>query len=204
MGGGGSIAGMIASLKANKALLGTRRSYFDAKKDYLRAVKGMKITYKEATKEELNAVKVKIRNQQKAEKRRVLIVLSIVVPIVFFGIYKMLDSVDKGIVKERIIEKDLLVEKYHFHINDGDKMIKLKKWNNAIFQYTRALEIFPNELDAQYRLSLAYVYKCQYENEGCVWADSLVSRLIIHFPNDIKIQDLKEALKEHNNFSTKD
>ena len=84
MGGGGSIAGMIASLKANKALLGRRRSYFEAKKDYLRAVKGMKITYKQATKEELNAVKIKIRNQQKIDRRKVLIVTSIIVPLVFF------------------------------------------------------------------------------------------------------------------------
>ena len=47
---GGSVAAMIQSLKANKMLLAHRYNYFDAKKDYLRETKGIKLSGRKATK----------------------------------------------------------------------------------------------------------------------------------------------------------
>ena len=73
-------------------------------------------------------------------------------------------------------------------------MFEKRKWNNAIFQYSRALEVFPNEFDAQYRLAQSYTYKCQLENKSCFKADSLVDRLIKYFPENKKIQELKYVI----------
>ena len=66
--------------------------------------------------------------------------------------------------------------------------------HNAIFQYARASQIFPNEYDVQYRLALAYTYQCQYTNKECKHADSLVNRLLIHFPDKEKVKGLRGSL----------
>jgi hypothetical protein len=193
---GGSVAAMIQSLKNNKALLGKRYTYFDAKKDYLRATHGMKITYQKATKEELRFVREKIKKQKRLDRIRVIIVLSIICPLLIYGTYKITTSFDEEIKEQKIIRKKKDIEKYQFHINDGDYMISKGKWNNAIFQYTRASEIFPNEYDVQYRLTLAYTYKCQYTNEECTKSDSLVNRLLTYYPNDEKVKGLRVSLDD--------
>jgi len=196
---GGSVAAMIATLKNNKMMLGERYTYFDAKKSYLRATKGMKITYRKATKEELALVRKKIKQQRKQAQIVAVVILSMVIPIVFFGAYKFIVSLNESHkLNEQIITKEH-TKKYQFFISDGDLMFQKRKWNNAIFQYTRALEVFPNEFDAQYRLAQAYTYKCQLENEGCFKADSLVDRLITHFPNDENIKKLKTVIRNQLN-----
>ena len=134
---GGSVAAMIATLKNNRLMLGERYTYFDAKKNYLRATKGMKITYREATKEELQLVREKIKKQKKTDRIRVGVVLLFVTPIIVIGVYQAISlSKEKiSINNQRIKKKD--IKKYQFYINDGDLMIQQKKWNNAIFRLNR-------------------------------------------------------------------
>lgn len=196
MGWGGSAMAMIQSIKNNKALLGKRYTYFDTKKEYLRAAKGLKISYQKATKEELRQVRVKIRKQKKAERVRVIIVLCIILPLIILGVNKSIGLFAEEVTKEEVVIKEKDIKKYQFHIDDGDYMISKGKWNNAIFQYTRASEIFPNEYDVQYRLALAYTYKCQHTNEGCERGDSLVNRLLTHFPDNKKVKGLRVSLDD--------
>lgn len=191
---GGSVAAMIQSLKANKALLGKRYTYFDAKKDYLRATKGMKITYQKATKEELRQVKEKIRKQKKTERRRVTIVLCLMAPLIIFGTIKATGLFTKDVTKEKVVIKKEDVKKYQYHIKEGDYRISKAEWNNAIFQYSRASEIFPKEYDVQYRLALAYTYKCQHTNEECAKGDSLVHTLLARYPDVEEVKGLRVSL----------
>ncbi|MGB0888579.1 MAG: hypothetical protein ACPGSL_10685 [Vicingaceae bacterium] len=191
---GGSVAAMIQSLKNNKALLGKRYTYFDAKKDYLIAYKGLEISNRRATPEQLKAIKALIRKQKKAERLRVTIALCIISPFIIFGTYKFIKSLDSEVAQHEVVVKKKNVDKYLFHIDDGDYMLSKGKWNNAIFQYTRASEIFPNEYDAQYRLALAYSYKCKYTGDACGRSDSLVNRLLEHFPDNEEVKTLRISL----------
>ena len=194
MGGGGSALAMIHSLKANKMLLGKRYTYFDAKKDYLRAVKGLKISDRKATKEELRQVKVKIRKQKRAERTRVIVVLCFIIPFLIYGTSLSIGLFAEEVTKDEVYVKEKDIKKYQFYIDDGDYMISKAEWNNAIFQYTRASEIFPKEYDVQHRLALAYTYKCQYTGEDCSKGDSLVTNLLNYFPDNEEIKGLRVSL----------
>lgn len=195
MGFGGSTAAMIQTLKSNKTLLGQRYTYFDARKDYSRAAKGLKIGDQKATPEQLKQIKAIIRSQKKKARIRGIIVLSVIIPILIFGLYLIFRSSDKEITQNQIAVRKVNLEKYQFYIDDGDYMISKEKWNNAIFQYTRASEILPNEYDVQYRLALAYTYKCKYTKEACEQSDSLVNRLLEYFPNNEDVKGLRGVLE---------
>ncbi|MBL4668600.1 MAG: hypothetical protein JKY30_04995 [Flavobacteriales bacterium] len=191
---GGSALAMIQSLKANKLLLGKRYTYFDAKKEYLIAAKGLKISNQKATPEQIRNIKELIRKQKRVAGIRLTIALSIIFPLIIFGAYKFSGLFKNEMTHQQIVVKEKSIEKYKFHINDGDAMLNKGKWNNAIFQYTQASEILPNEYDAQYRLALAYTYKCKYTNNACGKSDSLVNRLLEHFPDNEKVQGLRVSL----------
>lgn len=191
---GGSVSAMIQSIRSNKMLLGHRYTYFDAKQDYLRVAKGLKISSRKATKEEIWAVKEKIRKQKKSERVKITIVLSFIFPLLIYGMHNFLESHPTGIPNHKIEADKEILERYQFYIEDGDYMISKGKWNNAIFQYTRASEIYPNEFDAQYRLALAYTYKCQYTKEDCLIGDSLVNILLIQSPKNAEVKGLKVSL----------
>ena len=193
---GGSVLGMIQSLKANKALLGKRYTIYDARKDFSIAAKGLKISNQKATPEQIRNIKDVIRKQKRVADIRLTIALSIIFPLIIFGAYQFSTMLRSDVKHANMVVKNRSIEKYKFHINDGDKMISEGKWNNAIFQYTRASEIFPNEYDAQYRLALAYTYKCKYTNDACGKSDSLVNRLLEHFPDNEKVQGLRASLDD--------
>lgn len=194
-GGGGSIQAMINSLQSNKNLLGKRPTFAERRKELLTSYSQLKISQKKATKEQLIEVKRKIIHQRKIAKRKTIIVLFITLPIIALTIFYIISANNSSAPSISIIKNQEKIKKYNFHIDDGDKMIQQKKWNNAIFQYTRAQEIFPNELDAQYRIALAYSYKCKYEKENCLTADSLVNRLYNFYPNNIQIKYLLQIIE---------
>lgn len=72
-------------------------------------------------------------------------------------------------------------EKDDFHtflISDGDDYMENGKWHNAIFQYKKALELFPNNYDAKYRLGYAYTYRCRNEGKECIKGTEYLDKLI--------------------------
>lgn len=192
---GGSVAAMISTLKNNRALLTKRDRYFRAKTNYLKTSNDLKITYRKATKEELRQVKEKLRVQKKSDKLKTVIFIIVFIPLISFSIYYSLNFFENKMNEKQVIIKKKDINKYLFYINDGDKMFEDKKWNNAIYQYSNALEIFPNEFDVQYRLAQAYTYKCQHTNEDCFKSDSLINRLTKYFPENKQLQDLKKVVK---------
>lgn len=194
-GGGGFMQAMINSLRDNKNLISKRKSFAERRKDYLTSYSKLKITPEKATKEQIETVRKIINTQKKIVKRNTIIILLLTSPLLFYTIYFGIDLFQSPNPTISSIKQKENTTKYNFYIEDGDKMINNKKWNNAIFQYNMALEIFPNELDAQYRLALAYSYKCKYKNESCLTADSLVNRLYNYYPNNLEIKELKDIIK---------
>ena len=120
-------------------------------------------------------------------------------PLLIYGVAWTIGSFEDDANRKELYDKEKNVEKYQYYVSDGDNMIAKGKWHNAIFQYSKALEIFPNEYDVQYRLALGYSYKCQHKNKGCERADSLVSRLLTHFPDSEEVKDLRVSLNNKMN-----
>lgn len=200
MGGEGSMAYMIASLRNNKRLLRRKRlfekerTFLNIKKEYYKASQG-KVDLKKATPKELKKIRDKVLANRRSENRTQFTVLCFLILIIGFGAFKFFKA-EKNKFKtynndsERV-ESAEKIEKYMFFIADGDKWIQKKHWNNAVFQYREALSVFPNEYDANYRLSLAYSYLCQNKNVNCKEGKKLISKLKKQFPNKNEILEIE-------------
>lgn len=199
--GYGSINHMIVTLRNNKLLLPEKRSFFKPKNyqttkaEYYKAVDD-NFNFKKASAEQLRKVRATVIHKRKREARKFVIVACLALPLIFFGIYQVVDSfrfgtptLEEKIAKANIEKKN--EEQYMFFIEDGDTWLYKRNYYNAVFQYKKALELFPNDFEANYRLALAYSYRCQYNFEDCKNGMQLTKKLAKQFPNNQEIRKIK-------------
>ncbi len=205
MGGEGSMQHMINTLRSNRNLLRKKsmfkreRSFLSTKKEYYKAAQG-KIELKKATKEELILIRQKIIKQRRTENIRAWsIILTLVMLVIIIGGYSI-DKVEKRRVQsEEKTQDDYLnenINEYSYLIEEGDNWIEKKNWNNAVYRYKQALEIFPKEYEANYRLALAYSYNCQFENKDCEKGMELTNWLLKFFPEERNLFELKKVFEK--------
>lgn len=198
--GGGSTQAMITILRNNKNLLRKtgmfrqEKSFLGIKKEYLKAAEG-NIDLKKASKAELAAIRLKILKQRRRKSMLTVSVLISLLTIISFVIYAQIPF-DEPIEnlnqeKELQIKNKICLDL----IADGDYWIQERHWHNAIFQYKKALEIFPNDYDINYRLAAAYCYRCEDKAKDCDEAKKLVVKILQDFPDDENVLKLKEMLQ---------
>lgn len=204
-GGAGTILDMIIRDKNNKALLRKKNPFkrdwnlFSIRKEYFKAAKG-KIDLKKASHEEIMLIRAKVLLQRRKDFFRSGIALCIIVPIIVFSTYKFINLmiIEKPgkIIQQAELNK--LNEDYLFFINDGDHWLNLKHWHNAIFQYKNAIDLFPSDFNANYRLALAYTNSCFYEKENCEKAKNLVDQLIQIHIDKSELHQLRDSIDSNN------
>jgi len=206
MGGEGSMANMIASLRYNKnqlrrkRLFKKERSFLNLKKEYFKAANGEK-NLRNATPAELRKIREKVLAHRKHENRILFVVVFVFIFIIgiltfrYYNYYKKESQEYTWAIENVQFEKKL--EKYLFFISDGDKWIEEKHWNNAIFQYKEALKVFPAEFDANYRLALAYSYKCKNENKNCEEGKILISKIKKQFPDNSEVLEIETVFQQN-------
>lgn len=183
LGGGGSIQGMITSLRNNKNLL-RKGNRFNRDDFFLRTNKNDltanlgKIKDKEASPEVLKAIRLKAKKSSKQHKA-ISVLLSVAFMILaawsFYSFYKAWNAPPPGISQEEILAKKQ--KDYYYYIEDGDKWFGQRKWHNAAFQYRKAMLLFPQDYDANYRLALAYKASCKFDFEDCDKAEKVLQKL---------------------------
>lgn len=200
-GGFGSIDNMIVTLRNNRNLLPTKRSYFKnkdygtIKKEYYKAAGGS-FNVKKASPEQLLFLRNKIIKTRKKEALRFTFLLFIGLPLIALGLYFTFHNFSFGFSNSEAQITKVNIEKsneemYLFYIDDGDKWLSKRNYYNAVFQYKKALQLFPNDFDANYRLALAYSYRCQYDFEDCGIGMQLTNKLEEQFPSNQEIQSIK-------------
>jgi len=200
MAGGGNIQAMINSLRNNKSHLRRKsrfkkeRSFLNLKQDDYKSVVG-KLNTKKLTKEE----RFKIRTQIVKDKRRQTyfnIGFFVVFLVVFmYSLNFIIEGEKSRIKKNEAIIFSKKSEAYKYLISDGDLWLEKKHWNNAIFQYKKALLVFPTEYDAHYRISLAYYNKCIYLNNSCLFGSQMVAKLLRQYPSKPELLKLQKLFK---------
>ncbi len=200
MGGEGSIQSMIASLRNNKNLLRKKglfkkeRSFLNTKKEYYKAAQG-NFDIEKISKEELLLIRKKVIHQRKIENTRAwLFAFVVITPIIGYGIYTFNKAQNKIIQQNEAAKDNYLIEninEYNYLIDEGDKWIEKKNWNNAIYRYEKAVKLFPKDFDANYRLALAYSYHCMFKNKDCDIGKKLMERLLKYNPENQDVQKLK-------------
>jgi len=69
--------------------------------------------------------------------------------------------------------------------------MKENNWYNATFEYQKAIELHPSNIDAYQRLVLAYLYECQQMGENCSEALELVNKLIAAQPERAALCEIR-------------
>jgi len=195
----------INLLRYNKSLLRKKSTFkpesgfLRTKKEYYKAAEG-KLNLKQVTPEELHLIRKKVLKSQKRELLRVYFVFGIILLTLGFFILKNRNT-NESISQDMypIYEKHQgisAIDQYEFFISDGDQWLEKKHWHNAIFQYKKALELFPSSYDANYRLAIAYNYKCLASNSKC--DDSIARIAFLHqkYPQDVALYKLQNTVLE--------
>lgn len=195
----GAIRAMQDALKANKALLGERIRYFDRgnqfseiRKAYRKASKNAS-PEKRLSKEELAEIRKRVIRARRRDERIKLSVFVGVVLMVAVGVFVSRDILFPKPNAQTVVntKKDQENrERFLYCINDGDKWLKKHGWHNAIFQYREALKLYPENLVAKHRLTIAYTYRCRAEGVDCDNAKESISELIRLQPDSAKNYEL--------------
>jgi len=204
MGWGGSALHMIISYRNNMKMLRKlpifkhKRTYLQSRKKYEGAAKGLNL--KTASKEELAAIRDRIVRQQRKQTviaTTILIIAGIMGLVLFVQFRETLRQDEEILANMPIPEKQeqeyKTKKKYLFYINDGDEWLQLNNWHNAIYQFKMAIELYPTDYQARYRLALAYTYRCQDEKENCKEAHELMANLMTEHPEDVKLYRLRAS-----------
>ena len=205
MSGSGHNHSFNTILHNNRLLLKRRNifrksdSFLDSRRAYLKAAKG-EINLRSATKEELAKLRsTVIRNRRKEMIRTWLISIFITIPILFLSIQIYSFFANRAISAETQKDKQEQIQKlenesqlekrkakeYVFLLSDGDNWLEKGNFRNAIHQYERAVELYPNKFDANLKLVQAHFLKCKKENdESCSEGTLILERMKRLFPDE--------------------
>ncbi len=155
------------------------------------------------SKEKLLAIKKDIREQNRKQRKRIALILLITFPLSVLLIYYTFKDFEFGFpdissqteLAQKELTKQQKKDRFLFFLNDGDKWLTQKKYHNAIFQYKKALELYPSEYRAHYRLAVTYSYQCQYEFKGCEEGYALIKKLETQFPHATELESVKTVFE---------
>ncbi len=194
MGGGGSIQGMIISLRNNKKLLRPKRSFLNQRKEFLKAAKG-EVNLKKASKEELKLFREKIYQERKRHRKITIIIWSGIGVMLLFAAIMLNKTMKEQLRNSEMKKHDVKKSTYLKLIEDGDDWLTKRRWHNAIFQYQKALEIFPKEYDINYRLTYALCLRCETDFIDCKEAKNKLEKLLLQYPNKSELKELRKMLE---------
>jgi tetratricopeptide (TPR) repeat protein len=204
MPGGGSILGMIISLRNNKQLL-RKKNRFDRRRmfsgdDPQNLIYGgnTPLEFKHISENELEEFRIKIRERNRKNLRRRIIGSTLILFIVGFGIYWLTINIDRELVKiKREAELATFEQnnfKYDLLVRSGDNYVLRSEWAEAIFEYRKALVIFPDIYEANYKLADAYMKSCMNDNMYCSEGKKHLDKIIALFPEEVKLLEIRATL----------
>lgn len=198
MGGGGSIQGMITALRNNKNLLSKRKSMYDKKSAQKTSgiKKGLNCNI-EATEEQL--LEIRLRIQKRNKRKKIINSLIITISVLFVLYFSFLNSKKEVLIKSSVIETKTDKDFYKDYIQYGDTWLEEKKWNAAIYNYQKAVNLYPENFDANYRLALAYAYSCVHVSKHCDSGNVLIKKLMISHGEKNDILYLEAILTNNQN-----
>lgn len=196
MAGEGSIQAMISILRNNKSLLKHKSRFkreintFETRKQFSQPETGQLKDLSKATPNQLSAIKTKIL----AHKKRQNILLTVVIICIAVLILSLFKTEIKNIVASPFQTSKTInnqqLKQYNNYLYFGDKALNAKRYNDAIFNYKKALHLQPDDFGAQYGLANAYVQQCKYQKDNCSNAKTSLEKLLQNFSNREEVKQL--------------
>ena len=119
------------------------------------------------------------------------------IPLVFLAIKASFKVAKKDIKSIELAKENYLIEHindYTYYIDEGDKWIEKKNWNNAVYRYEQAVKLFLKDFEANYRLALSYSYT--FENKHFEAGKTLTNRILKYHPKDPNLLELKAIFEK--------
>lgn len=203
---GGSVQGMIISLKNNAR---KKKNIFRARnKDHLNLhEKNSHLEYKIVPESELKQIKNQIRAKALKENRRIKIsVLLVSIPILFIFYLIIQNRIDTFQEKQKLVaienqHKIDTIEQakenkiLHF-LEDGSRWLNKGHYKNAKTQFYNAYQLEPEDYRINYANAKAYVLDCIKNNVGCISAERMVKGLKEQYNNKPEIIELELLLEQ--------
>jgi len=204
---GGAVQAMREALTRNKNLLGERKKYFRNRKEYLEDGLRTKhfeeefVDHIQADPKLLREIEETFLKKRKKQRRLNIIYTALAVCLAVGGVYiHQLYSQKNDQAHEALLQKQTTQNnhsKYLFYIQEGDQWFDQGNFYNAIFQYKKSLALFPNRLEAHYRLCLGYSYGCRYDEKGCEEGKQALEEALALFPDN---EDLLQLRRFYNQY----
>jgi len=176
MGGGGFMSHMNNVIRDNRALLRKKRlfksgeSFSERRKMYLKATAG-KINSKTYSKAELREIKIIIRKEFRKERFKSFLFGSLLIILgalfLFKGFEYIINTDREFRIKNDQIELENRKKEFDFLISDAKMWKEKGNLHNAIYQYEKALELFPNHKELNQNLKSIYRQQCQTKGKYC-------------------------------------
>lgn len=210
MGGEGSIAGMINSLRNNANLLRKHVPIYKRRSEFIQARKVYQknVDQSSATRPLSKAEQAERRARMMVEIRRELIIrrvkFVIFITAFIFAFYAIYNNIKRKVEpkSQQVFEMDLppksdeKVLDYGEYMSTGLQLLQENQWFYAAGYFEGALQERPGDSDAEYHLTLVHCLLCYNEGKGCTRAETLVSEMIAKYPSDDKYQILKSRYLE--------
>lgn len=202
-GGAGSILAMIQSLRSNKKLLRSRRSYFKRKV----SISGKNKAYRKKLTNPSNRKPLsqeQILEIRKEFKKRAILnsILAIAISmvsmflIVVWFISILTTEITYPGYKEQVktvIFSELKPQPYRDNMQLGILKLKQRDFFMAAGNFKKALQYKRNNLEAEYYLTKSYCLMCFHRNQSCEKAKKKVKENQSKFTNDYKFDYLEKT-----------
>ena len=169
------------NLRRKKSMFKKERTFLNQKSSDIKTDSGH-IPYKKPSKYLLSKIKEETFDRRKKETITILWVVLIsfllfwiIGNYVFQREKRMSARILNNAQKEELQKK---AERYQYLISSGDDWYDAKKYYNAAFQYRLALELFPNDSIALYRLISAYDSNCIVDKRNCGKSEKLLENFM--------------------------
>ncbi|WP_282164969.1 hypothetical protein [Cellulophaga baltica] len=190
--GGGSGAGMAQVYRTNIKLLrktnrfNSARTFTTTKKEYTK-VAGSSVSLKKMSAAQLREIRQQVlQNRKQDRQKNVLLSTAVFVPLLLLFAYvtSMFFANENAIQANNLkLETATNLKHYNFYMSDAAIWLQQQKVANAIFQYRKAKELFPEKFAVNYKLTQVLLSSCALDSLYCEDARESAIRLKDKFPD---------------------
>ena len=183
---GGAVQAMVTAIKNNRNVYKRRTGNLFSNEKNSFAESTHQGTQKEEvapkSKEEVEAFQQEVQWLKNREHRRffltIITIISFVLLAAFF--YIRYDQNQNAILyqTQKKIQLIKAKEAYQENMQKGIRYMKNKKWFYAIGYFENALDVMPNDINAQKHLVESYYSFCLYKNRGCKKTEWVLNDLL--------------------------
>lgn len=213
MGGEGSIAGMVISLRNNANLLRKHIPIYKRRSEFIKARKVYRKSLdqtdfqKALTKSEQAERRAKVRAEIRKELFIRRIKFGVFISASLFATFLIYNNLKREIIfkKQEVFDIEVppasesKVYDYHECMATGLALLQENKWFYAAGYFEEALKKRSGDDAAEYHLTLVHCLLCYNEGKGCNRAETLVSKMSTEHSDDNRYKILKSRYLENRN-----